>query len=148
MKTGRNEICPCGSNKKYKKCCNDSDIKNKMTLFDMYDNGHKYTSESIRLIGETLLEKYSDHKFIDITNILKDTNYKDIQMRNYNRSTIMIAERNPNNDSVFRTRSPTDEYNVMILYRGAYHCFKGIDFGLALDGIYKMIDTRLSGMDL
>lgn len=26
MKTGRNELCPCGSGKKYKKCCINTEI--------------------------------------------------------------------------------------------------------------------------
>ena len=30
QKTGRNELCPCGSGKKYKHCC----LKNKSVLID------------------------------------------------------------------------------------------------------------------
>lgn len=31
MSVGRNEKCPCGSGKKYKKCCLDSDIESKIS---------------------------------------------------------------------------------------------------------------------
>lgn len=31
MKTGRNDPCPCGSNKKYKNCCLDKQAANTVT---------------------------------------------------------------------------------------------------------------------
>ncbi|MGC1507358.1 YecA family protein [Ketobacter sp.] len=34
MKVGRNELCPCGSGKKYKRCCMDSASKQHAEIFD------------------------------------------------------------------------------------------------------------------
>ncbi len=38
MKIGRNEPCPCGSGKKYKKCCYDKDNKRDQESFAPVDN--------------------------------------------------------------------------------------------------------------
>jgi hypothetical protein len=34
MKTGRNDLCPCGSGKKYKRCCMDNSSKQHAEIFD------------------------------------------------------------------------------------------------------------------
>jgi hypothetical protein len=31
-KAGRNDVCPCGSGKKYKKCCADKQKKNRLSV--------------------------------------------------------------------------------------------------------------------
>ena len=32
MKIGRNDLCPCGSEKKYKKCCLEKDEKDNISI--------------------------------------------------------------------------------------------------------------------
>lgn len=43
LRIGRNELCPCGSNRKYKKCCKDTDKELMTHYIIVFDNpeGHK-----------------------------------------------------------------------------------------------------------
>jgi len=60
----------------------------------------------------------------------------------------MIAERNEDNNDVFAKRVPNDDFNIMIMYKGAYKCFEGGNFAVAFDEIKDMIDTRLRGEEV
>ncbi|MFB4163194.1 SEC-C domain-containing protein [Alteribacillus sp. JSM 102045] len=58
MSTGRNELCPCGSGKKYKKCCAD-----KVTTLT-------YTKEEILVVQLQMFEYVTDHYFMELRDYL------------------------------------------------------------------------------
>lgn len=144
-KIGRNDKCICGSSRKYKLCCLRRIENNKIEEAEKYNDGHEYSSEAIELIGSMILEDYKDHKFIDVSNYLNPEFYQNLQTKNYYKKVIMIAERNDISKEVFSKRVPNEEFNVMIMYKGAYKCFEGSNFAMAYDEIKNMIDTRLRG---
>lgn len=140
-KIGRNDKCPCGSKKKYKICCIVKDENIKKQQQDQLDEGHIISSENIKDCQECLLELYPTHKIIDISNILTSQNYTIYQKRHYYNKIIMLAERNENNNEVFKSRGP-DNVNIMVLHQGSYRCFDFNDLDLALDEIVAMIDKK------
>ena len=147
VKLGRNDKCPCQSGKKYKKCCLIKDQQDKLIIASQFSDGHELSSDNVKKVHEYLVEEYKDHKVIDVTNILNDDTYKPMQTANYNKSVIMIAERNNTNENIFSSRGP-ENVNLMVMYRGAYQCFEDINFELAQDKINSMILTRLTGKDI
>ncbi len=146
-KLGRNDKCPCGSKRKYKVCCLTKVEEEKQRQASLFDDGHEVSSEKVQMVRDYLLEEYSNHKVIDISNILNDDNYRTIQTKHYMSTVIMVAERNEGNESIFTSRGPHN-VNLMVLYRGAYQCFEDVDFDAAKDKVTNMIDTRFSGEDL
>lgn len=56
LKVGRNELCPCGSGKKYKKCCaNEITVVNYKNVTDIYDNYFIiYDKEKVRELTPSL----------------------------------------------------------------------------------------------
>ncbi|MBM4241839.1 MAG: zinc chelation protein SecC [Euryarchaeota archaeon] len=58
MKIGRNDPCPCGSGKKYKKCCLNKDTKTS-TNFNSYENNESDPNQKIR-------DNYSFQKFAQL----------------------------------------------------------------------------------
>lgn len=47
-KTGRNELCPCGSEKKYKRCCYDKDMKTEIILNNhVHDENCEHNQEKV-----------------------------------------------------------------------------------------------------
>ncbi len=114
-KIGRNDICKCGSGKKYKKCCELLMKENKFTL------GQLVSSEKCKNILDYFNnnEKYSNYRFIDITDDLTPENYREYQIKNYNHNIVMIAEKKNNNAGVFLERDKDDwKINDIILMRG------------------------------
>jgi hypothetical protein len=109
-----------------------------------YVNGHELSSDNVKMVYDYLTEEYPDHKVIDVTNILTEESYKPLQMKNYTANIIMVAERNESNEAVFSTRAP-EAVNLMVLYRGAYQCFRDINFDSAKSKINDMIEKRFNG---
>jgi hypothetical protein len=142
-----NDKCPCASGKKYKKCCMHSDQENKLQPNDEFSIGHTISSENCQIVIDKLSEEYADHQVIDVSNILNQDTYRDIQTRNYYENTIMVVERNHNNYLVLDTRSRGNE-NMMVMYKGTYLCFNIIDFDITLKNISSMIDKRIDGQNL
>ena len=71
MKIGRNDDCPCGSGKKYKKCCM------RMTSFD--GRGSKYTAYAVISEGSKYHSSF----------VLQDTNEEqELKMRDYKRKLL------------------------------------------------------------
>ena len=77
MKVSRNEKCPCGSGKKYKKCCLNNKknvslkiddvlkiIKDGLENYDKFSKkNRKYTVKDVQLInGETIIVSYITDK--------------------------------------------------------------------------------------
>ena len=140
-KIGRNQKCPCNSGKKFKKCCINKIITEKENENRKYLDGHDTLSNNLIELKNYLQTKYTDHKIIDISNILNPKSYKFIQIKNFKKKTIMIAERNLNNNDVFLSRGPA-EVNTMVMYHGAYQCFDFDKFKLAVVKVQQMIDQR------
>lgn len=140
-KIGRNERCPCGSNKKYKKCCIGKDIEKKDALRTRIIYGDEYASPEMENLADQLKERFPDHEVIDVSKVMDDDTYRPLQMQHYKKKTIMIALRNETNDTVFHSRCPA-EVNKMVLYRGAYQCLNSL-CGREIEMVYDMITTRL-----
>lgn len=132
-----NEKCACGSGLKFKRCCAKQIVNVDHTI------GHAYTPEIAHIIRDMQLE-YSNHTIIDITHLLDANNYRNYQLTNYTSKIIMIALRNPDNESAFISRSISPADNVMILYRGAYRVFNIANWLQICSDIYGMINGRLA----
>ncbi len=117
-KIGRNDICKCGSGKKYKKCCEVLIKETKYTL------GQMVSSEKCNYVLNYLNEQeiYQKYRFIDITDDLTTENYREYQMKNYNHNIVMIAEKKENNMGVFLERDKEDlvTNDIILLYAGSY----------------------------
>lgn len=58
MKVGRNDPCPCGSGKKYKKCCLNKEISFSSSVFD--------ENESLTSKSKKLAVIFKDYKIKDL----------------------------------------------------------------------------------
>ncbi len=119
-KIGRNDICPCGSGKKYKKCC----LSFKTEKETKYTLGQTVSSEKCRNVLKYLneVEKYEQYRFIDITDDLSLETYREYQTKNYYNNIVMIAEKTQNNVGVFVERDK-DEFSgndMILMYAGSY----------------------------
>lgn len=143
---GRNDKCPCGSEKKYKQCCLIKEEELKKKELDNYTNGQETSTEYVNLIMEYLRGEYTDHKIIDITDDISKDKYRPYQIKNYTSKIIMVAEKTEKNKDVFEGRGPTDN-DIIIMYRGSFRTFKRTDLANSAHSIDKMIQTRLAGKD-
>jgi hypothetical protein len=128
-----NDKCPCLSGLKYKKCC----INNKEV--SKYDIGQSMSSEKVKSCIEFLQTKFPYNRFIDISDDLNDDNYKDYQLKNYNTTTIMIAEKKESNSLVFLTRVDNDISDIIVMHRGAFRTFCYKDLEYVVDSIKAII---------
>jgi hypothetical protein len=117
-KIGRNDKCACGSGKKYKKCCETLMRETKYTL------GQSISSEKCNEVLNYFHSnsKYTEYRFIDITDDLTPESYREYQIKNYNNNIVMIAERKENNMGVFLERDK-DEWqtnDIILMCRGSY----------------------------
>lgn len=147
IKLGRNDKCFCNSGKKYKVCCLQLIESQKKNENIKYSEGHELSSEKIKILYNKLSVIFTDHKIIDITNLLNDQTYKTFQTVNYVKKTLMIAQKNDSNNDIFTSRGPSN-VDLIVMYRGAYQCFEGINTDLALENITKMVLTRLNGQNV
>ena len=145
-KTGRNDICPCNSGKKYKKCCENTDMQKKATENEKYSIGQPESSEILSDIKSLILEDYEDHKAIDVTNDISIENYKTYQVRNYSEKIIILAERTEKNSDFFTMKAGKVDDDFIVMYRGSYRIFNQNDFLSVYESIQKMINTRLAGL--
>ena len=145
-KTGRNDICPCNSGKKYKKCCENTDMQKKANENEKYSKGQPESSEILSDIKALILEDYEDHKAIDVTNDISIENYKTYQVRNYSEKIIMLAERTEKNSDFFTMKAGKVDDDFIVMYRGSYRIFNQNEFLSVYESIQKMINTRLAGL--
>ena len=144
-KIGRNDICPCGSGRKYKFCCFAKDSAPGGPKINIFDNNQSRPSSSqLQVCKDAFLVAYPDHKIIDISDTLNPLNYSVFQKTNYDKRIIMLAEKQDNNKEVFVKRL-AEEADAMVLYRGSYRVFQFPEFRKCFDSICDMIDTRLAG---
>lgn len=140
-KIGVNEKCPCGSGLKYQKCCGKINITGKMRPVPS-------PSEKIQMCIDTFgylyeIENEDDkYKFIDVTHILNNMTYKSMQLENYNKKIIMVAEQTEKNKNVFdeRLQSGDNSSNIIVMYRGSYRLFAYEDLPDVLPNICEMIN--------
>ena len=131
-KVGRNDICPCGSGSKYKKCCE----KNKENQFTI---GQETSSQRIIDMVKILQVRFPNHRFIDITDYLDDTNYKEYQIKNYNTNIVMIAEKKLKNSLVFLEREESSATDIIIMHKGSYRSFIYENLERVLESLATMI---------
>ena len=146
-KIGRNDLCPCNSGKKYKKCCENTDMQKKIIDNEKYSKGQPESSEILSDIKALILEDYEDHIAIDITDDISIDNYKTYQVRNYSANIIMLAERTEKNSDFFIMKAGKADDDFIVMYRGSYRIFNRNDFLSVYESVQKMINTRLEGLE-
>lgn len=80
MKIGRNQLCPCGSGLKYKKCClnkpkEDNNIKEEFTFINPFEYHNKYIhTKKVKAtkINKKLLNIYDNRENLSTKNIIDD----------------------------------------------------------------------------
>lgn len=129
LKLGRNDKCNCGSGIKFKNCCNLIVKENK------FMQGQITSSDKISNIIKLLQQKFSNYIFIDITDNLNETNYREYQLKNYNTNIIMVAEKKVHNNLVFIEREESPRTDIIIMHKGAYRSFIYENFDRILDSL-------------
>lgn len=75
MNTKRNELCPCGSGKKYKKCCGLRDAKNKQQSRDLFKIGSPVRSgETMVDLAKRLIKVIESEETIVPPSLIPDSN--------------------------------------------------------------------------
>jgi hypothetical protein len=116
-KIGRNDICYCGSGKKYKKCCKNND--------DNLEPQSQYMpSELMDLSITHLQENFPNITFINVSDILNRQSYRQLQLKHMTDNVCQVAERINKNEGVFKERTLI-EYDLIVMYRGAYRVLYG-----------------------
>jgi hypothetical protein len=129
-----NDKCSCLSGLKYKKCCYIQNYE-----INKYITGQSESTEMIVNIIDYLQSKFKNHRFIDITSDLNEDTYKEYQVKNYNTNTVMVAEKNKNNNLVFLTRIDNDNSNIMLMHKGGYRTFNNNDIEYIVDSLKTFI---------
>lgn len=132
VKLGRNDICDCGSGKKFKKCCNG---------VNKFEIGQKVSTDKIKTCIDAFKIMYDTYTIIDISDDLTESNYQKYQIKNYNANVIMLAEKNIINDNVFKTRVRDNSSDIIVMYHGSYRTFSFDDLEDLMPSICSMIDT-------
>ncbi len=120
VKVGRNDKCPCGSRRKYKLCCLESDLQKR------HDELSYEESEEMETSLELLRHKFPDITFVNVSETLNANTYRTLQIRYNKTKTCLVAERFVGNERVFKTRDPKgDGYDLMLMYNLAYRVLFG-----------------------
>lgn len=140
-KIGVNEKCPCASGLKYQKCCGKILITGKMRPVPPPSEKVQMCIDTLEYLYETedLDKKY---KVIDVTHILNELSYKPMQIENYDKKVIMIAEQTEKNTEVFENRLMCGDNvsNIIVMYRGSYRLLSYEDLPDALPNVCAMIE--------
>jgi uncharacterized protein YecA (UPF0149 family) len=148
IKVKRNEKCKCGSQNKYKNCCliKDREINEKKREEKKQETLNYVSSNKINTIKEILEANFINNKVIDITNILTIHNYKELQIKNFNKNIIMIAEETNNNKEVFEKRRVDINDDILLLYNGNYRLFKSSMILSYIESLKSLINSNPSQM--
>jgi hypothetical protein len=143
VKTKPNEECPCGSNKKYKKCCYSKDYNIKQDEEQKYINGQSSSSNKMTFCINYYKKMFEKYKIIDITDDINLDNYKTYHIKNYYNKTIMLAERTSKNEDFFTVKSNGDDTTDLIfMYKGIYRVIPINNIFKYDDDITNIINTR------
>ena len=108
MKIGRNELCPCGSGKKYKKCCLSKakeDTDKLIDPFTYHDNYIHTKKVKTTRINKKLLNIHDNKKNLSIKSIIDD--YLEIKFSDLTIKHELVG------DVVEATREPHD-FNILM----------------------------------
>jgi uncharacterized protein YecA (UPF0149 family) len=138
-KINRNDKCICGSGKKYKICCLAKDrVINEEKKQELLNY---VSSNKINTIKEILEANFTSHQVIDITNILTIHSYKELQIKNFNKNIIMIAEETNNNKQIFEKRRVDLNDDILLLYNGNYRVFKSSMILSYIESLKSLINS-------
>jgi hypothetical protein len=154
-KIGVNQPCPCTSGKKYKKCCMINDLQEKQKIYNEmekiekeYINGQTTeNSAKINFCIKHYKSIYPDYKVINLTDIMTPENYKQIQLKNFYKNTIILIEKTDKNIELFNQKSNNNTNDLIILYKGSYRIFEAIDILKYDNDIKNMINKRNNGIN-
>lgn len=142
-KIGRNEMCPCDSGKKYKNCCIEKEIALKSRQQERIIYGDEFVSNHLKNFANILKKEFPKHETIDVSRVVTCDTYKPLQLQHFKKRVIMLVERLPENDHVFKERIPIESIRYMIMYKGAYQCFEVDPYHRPdFDLVFKMIKKR------
>ena len=88
---------------------------------------------------EILQKRFPNYRFIDRTDDLDDTNYREYQIKNYNTNIVMIAEKKLKNSLVFVEREKSTSTDIILMHRGSYRSFIYKNFNFVLESLATMI---------
>lgn len=136
---GRNESCPCGSGKKYKKCCLES---NRQQQEELRNNVATYQpSEKMRALHQQLSTDFKPLQFQDITPMLNNGTYMQLQMANVNNVGLAtFAERTETTQALFKKKTQADDMDVIVMYRGAYRVFRADMYDKYVVSLQKFLE--------
>ncbi len=139
-KLGVNDICSCGSQKKYKKCCLKNIILDKKIDSNLYFVGQDVSSDKMNIVLDHYKALFPKYSLFDITNNLNENNYKTYLIKNYNNKSIMFAEKTVTNNDFFNFKSNSDQdVDIIIMYGGGYKIINSKRILLYDDDIKKWI---------
>ena len=138
-KVGVNDLCPCGSQKKYKKCCITNDRIKKQLTDEIYMSGQETSSDKMYEVLDYYKRLFPKLSLIDITSYLDKDNYKTFLVKNYSNKIIMFAEKTENNEKFFNSKSDSEDNDIMIMYAGGYKVIDSENIGMYLDDIKAWI---------
>lgn len=140
-KIGVNEKCPCASGFKYQKCCGKILITGKMRPVPPPSEKVQTCIDTFEYLYETD-DSDNKYKVIDVTHILNELSYRPMQVENYDKKVIMIAEQTEKNSEVFENRlmSGDNLSDIIVMYRGSYRLLSYEDLSDALPNVCEMIN--------
>jgi len=119
-KVGVNDLCPCGSQKKYKKCCMKNDSIKKQLSDEIYMSGQDTSTDKMIEVLDYYKSLFPKYSLIDITSYLNKDNYKTFLVKNYSNKTIMFAEKTDKNEEFFNSKSDSEDVDIIIMFAGGY----------------------------
>jgi len=138
-KIGVNDLCPCGSQKKYKKCCMVNDQIKKQLSDEIYMSGQDTSTDKMYVVLDYYKSLFPKLSLIDITSYLNKDNYKTFLVKNYSNKIIMFAEKTEINKEFFNSKSDSEDNDIMIMYAGGYKVIDSNNIGMYLDDIKAWI---------
>jgi hypothetical protein len=119
-KVGVNDLCPCDSQKKYKKCCMRNDESVKQLDDQIYFTGQETSTDKMYEVMDHYKLLFPKYCLIDITENLTKDNYKTYLIKNYSNQTIMFAEKTEKNEEFFNSKSDSEDNDIIIMFAGGY----------------------------
>ena len=139
-KVGVNDLCPCGSQKKYKKCCMLNDKIKKQLSDEIYMTGQESSTDKMYEVLDYYKRLFPKYCLIDITLYLDKDNYKTFLVKNYSNKTIMFAEKTENNQEFFNSKSDSEDNDIMIMFAGGYKVVDSENIEMYSDDIKAWIN--------